>query len=226
MSNPITYTGDPLAFSGDPLVWGGVSLPTGLGPLINSYEAGDVEAELKAAFMQVFEGYLRQGLARVDTYGMPHVGDFVTIERFVKADGLALERRESAEPYMRELFRGWRARNPRRGLHFLRYYLRLLWPGRWRLAQLWQHPDLPYPDGASENFTPGSFLTSRVRLFLELEGDTNGTELARLIGSFRSALPARMVLKASILTEAEGALRVALVAESAEYETWTVTAST
>lgn len=227
MSDPLVYgEGEPLDFGGDPLVWGFPTPVAGLGPLLNSHEADDVERDLKAAFIEVFEGVLRRQMARINTYGMPHRGDFATIERFVKADGLALERRVNAQRYMRELFRAWQARNPRRGTHFLRHYLQLLWPGQWTLTQLWQRPDLPYPEGASEVFTPGCFLTSRVRLFLELDGDNDGTELARLSGSFRAVLPARMVLETAVLTEAAAVVRVALVVESTEYETYAVTAAT
>jgi hypothetical protein len=156
---------------------------------------------------------------------MPHRGDFETVERFVKADGLALERQPALVPYMRELFRGWRARNPKRGLHFLRFYLQLLWPGQWTLVQLWQRPGLQYPFGASETFSEGSFLTSRVRLNLVLVGDNNGTELGRLAGSFRSVLPARIVLEVATAIAAEATVRVALVAEGDEFESWAVTAS-
>jgi hypothetical protein len=223
----LTHLGDPLSFGGDPLYWRSVAQTVGLGPLLNSHEANEFETEIKAAFIQVFEAYLRERISRVDAYGMPHIGDITVLERFVKAAGLALERKSDAEPYMRELYRAWVARNPRRGLQFLRHYLQLLWPGKWSLTQLWQDPSLPYPAGASATYTPGAFLTSRVRLFLDLDGDLDGTELAKLVGSFRTVLAARFVLEVANADAFGAGVRVALVSdEGTETEDFTVTAST
>lgn len=223
----LTFGGLPLTYLGEPLVFGDEQPPAGLGPLLRSHEADQVEADFKAAVIEVFERVLRPAVARINTYGMPHRGDMTVLERFVKAEGLALERRASLEPFMRELYRAWRARNPRRGLHFLRYYLRLLYPDSvWTLRQLWHDPNLPYPQGASDTPRPGYYLTSRVRLFLELEGDASGAELARLVGVFRAVLPARLVLEVATRVEGAATARVAMVAEGTEFETWTVTAST
>lgn len=226
MSRRLYYSGDPLSFEGDPLVFGPAQPPSGLGPLANSHEADDFEADVKAAFMQVFEYALRTKLARIERYGMPHRGDFETVERFVKAAGLALERRDNAEPYMRELFRAWVSHNPRRGLHFLRFYLQLLWPRSYTLTQLWHLPGDPYPSGCSEVQTPGSFLTSRVRLFLDITGDVDGSALSKLVGSFRAVLPARMVLEVATTNDFAAGVRVALVAETDESEQFEVAAST
>lgn len=225
MSRQIAFNGDPLQFGGLPLVFGPPQPPAGLGPLANSHEADDLEAELKAAFMEVFEFVLRARLVRLGSYGMPHRGDFEVLERFVKAAGLALERRDDAEAYMRELFRAWVSNNPRRGLHFLRHYLQLLFPGQATLSQLWQDPALPYPSGASELPIAGGYRTSRVRLLLGLDGDTDGSELAKVMGSLRSVIPARIVLEVTTLTEIEGEVRVAAVVEGTEHEEWAITAS-
>jgi hypothetical protein len=226
MSRRLNYAGDPLSFEGDPLVFGPALPPAGLGPLANSHEADELEADIKAAFMQVFEYALRAKLARVERYGMPHRGDFETVERFVKAAGLALERRDNAEPYMRELFRAWTSHNPKRGLHFLRFYLRLLWPRAFRLTQLWHLPGDPYPAGCREEYTPGAFLTSRVRLFLDISGDVDGLALSKLVGSFRSVLPARLVLEVATTNDFAAGVRAALVAEADESQTFEVAANT
>ena len=204
--------GDPLEFGGDALVGPSPALAGGLAPLAASYEADDYETQLKACFMQVFENMIRQQVARINTYGMPHRGDLQTVERFVKADGLALQRLTNTEPYLRELYRGWRVRNPKRGLHFLRFYLQLLFPNAWTLVQLWQDPTRAYPGGASEVEVPGYVLTSRVRLYLTLAGDIDGSELSRLTGVFRSVLPARMVLESAFLGVGAAGFSVALVA--------------
>lgn len=226
MGRPLTFGGQQLTYLGEPLVFGESQPEPGLGPLLNSHEADDIEAGFKAAVIEVFEQVLRPKLARINAYGMPHRGDTDVLERFTKAEGLALERRLDLEPFMRELYRAWRARNPRRGLHFLRYYLRLLYPSGWSLTQLWHDPSRPYPLGVSETQRPGYYLTSRVRLYLEIEGDASGEVLAKVMGSLRSVVPARIVLEVSTSLTAEATARVALVSEGTEHDAWTVTAST
>ncbi len=207
---------------GNPLVFGPPSTGGGLAPLAASQEADQVEADLKAAFMTVFENMIRPRLSLIELYGMPHRGEFQTIERFVKEDGLALQRQPDAEPFMRELFRGWRARNPRRGLHFLRFYLQLLWPGKWTLVQLWHDPAAPYPSGSSEVEGPGMYLTSRVRLYIDLEGgDPTGELLGRLQGGFRAVVPARIVLEPSVRELYADSMRMANICEEHESEDYT-----
>jgi hypothetical protein len=227
VSSTLTYASEPLTYGGSALVWGGVTLQTGLGPLVNSHEADDLEAQFKAALMEVFETAFREKIARINTYGMPHRGDFTVIERFVKQAGLALERRTSREDFMREMFRGWTANNPKRGLHFLRFYLRLMWPGSWTLTQLWHNPAKPYPTGLSDVQRPGYYLTSRVRLFLEVAGDIDGSELSKVVGSLRAVMPARMVLDASTSSAFDAGLRAAAVVDDGwDSEDWTLAAST
>lgn len=200
-------------------------IPPALDPLAESPSTEQIEEDLNAAFIEVFEALLRPGERRVNAYGTPHRGSFTTIERFVKADGLAMERRTAAEAFMAQLFRAWRARNPRRGTAFLRYYLSLLWPGQWTLVQLWHLPAVAYPEGLVEADGPGRWLTSRVRLDLEVDAD-DGDELSKLAGSFRSVLPARLLLDMSILTKA-GAndLRIASVGDDIEWEDFEGTAA-
>lgn len=180
-------------------------IPPVLDPLKNIYEANDLEVELKAAFMEVFQDTLRDAERRINTYGIPHRGTFATVQRFVRAAGLSLENRASREAYMAELFRAWVAQNPRRGSAFLQTYLQLLWPNQWSLVQLWHDPADTYPpSGGGEQ--PGFILTSRLRL--SLEADDQG-QLAQVVGSFRSVLPAKMVLEITLRRAFAGNLRVA-----------------
>ena len=197
-------------------------IPPRLNPLAQSHEADDLEAQLQSAFIDVFEATLRAAERRVNSYGTPHRGSFETIERFVKADGLAIERKTDKEPFMAELFRGWRAQNPRRGTAFLRYYLQLLWPGQWTLAQLWQDPGRTYPAGGMLGEQPGWFLTSRLQLTLDME---DPIALASLLGSFKSVLPARMVLTATLRTNFESPLRMAAVMVAGERQEFAGTAA-
>lgn len=196
-------------------------IPPRLDPLANSHEANEVEAELQAAFIEVFEATLRAQERAINSYGAPHRGPFETIERFVKADGLAMER-ANAEPYMAELFRAWRALNPKRGTIFLRYYLQLLFPNQWTVSQLWQDPGLTYPDDANEAEGPGKFLTSRIRVSLDL---INGADLSQLVGSFRAVLPARFVLEVKVKTTFGNTLRMAGVMTLHKFQRYTGTAA-
>jgi hypothetical protein len=193
-------------------------IPPALDPLAQSHEADDLEAELQSAFIEVFEDMLRAAERRLNSYGVPHRAEFATIERFVKQDGLAMERRTSAEAFMAQLFRAWRARNPRRGTAFLRHYLQLLWPGQWTLEQLWQDPALPYPVGANGTEAPGKFLTSRLRLLFQDDALFSVDEVNRLSGSFRAVLPARMVLDIRVAAGAESFMRAGNVVDDLFYD--------
>lgn len=204
-----------------PLLTPPVAIPPKLEPLARSHEADDIETDLKAIFVEVFESMLRAAERRINTYGIPHRGTFQTVERFTKAAGLAMERRTAREVYMAELFRAWLARNPRRGTKFLRHYLQLLWPNQWTLVQLWQDPGQTYPTGAGGE-SPGRFLTSRLSLSLEI--DDQG-ELNNMLGSFRAALPAKFVLTASLRRSFTSDLRLAAVFIGGEQQFFAGTAA-
>lgn len=196
-------------------------IPHALGPLRESHESDDVEAGLKAATMAVFEDMIRPRMQRIGSYGAPHRGDFDAVERFVKADGLALDRQDAREPYMRELFRAWRSNNPRRGLHFLRHYLRLLYPGTSSVYQLWWNPSDPYPVGSTTEI-PGGVLTSRVRVTIPGSGAMSNADLIRLRGILASIIPARMVLEIFVTVGAgfESTVSIVGVGNLTEMVSW------
>jgi len=108
-----------------------------LQPLRNSFEYDQLEADLKDAFMAVFNAYIRPAERQVNLHGMPHLGDTELIERTLKDYGLAIVRRDATRTAF--LLKAARARNPRRGMIFLRQYLQSVWPGMWKVEQLW-HP--------------------------------------------------------------------------------------
>lgn len=178
-----------------PIVSGMTTGDEQLQPLIQSHEADDYEAAVKAAFIEVYANMVADRVARVSVYGMAHLGDFQTVERFVKADGLAMDRRVNGEAFMRELYRAWRSHNPRRGLAFLRHYLQLLYPDGATVDQLWQPIAQPYPNGAVPGEAVGRFLTSRVRVSLLSSIPLTEGEVARVRSVILSILPARMVLE-------------------------------
>lgn len=197
-------------------------IPPALDPLSASHAADDVERELQEAIIEVFEAMVRPVERRINGYGAPHRAGFDTIERFTKADGLAMERGARPEQYLAQLFRAWRARNPKRGTAFLRHYLQLLWPGLWSVAQLWQDPAKAYPSDMSEVEQVGWWLTSRIRINLEIE---DPEELARLAGSFRAVLAARFVLELTLRRQFTGTLRIACAGAASEYHVFSGTAA-
>ncbi len=97
---------------------------------------------------------------------------------------------------MRYLFRAWTARNPKRGLHFLKCYLQLLWPNQWTYDQMWQLKTAVYPNALSKRSDLGSdphathFLTSRIAITLTAS-DISAAQIIQVLGPLRSTLGAR-----------------------------------
>jgi hypothetical protein len=108
-----------------------------LQPLRNSFEYDQLEADMKDAFMAVFNKYIRPAERQANLVGMPHLGDSDLIERTLKDYGLSIVKRDATRTAF--LLKAARARNPRRGMIFLRQYLQSVWPGVWRVEPLW-HP--------------------------------------------------------------------------------------
>jgi hypothetical protein len=108
-----------------------------LQPLRNSFEYDQLEEDLKDAFLTVFDQYIRPFERQVNLSGMPHLGDTELIERTLKDYGLAIVRRDATRTAF--LLKAARARNPRRGMLFLKQYLQSVWPGVWKVDALW-HP--------------------------------------------------------------------------------------
>jgi hypothetical protein len=123
------------------------------------------------------------------------------VERAVKAEGLALYRRAD-EGAMRFLFRAWRARNPKRGLHMLRCYLQLLWPNGWSVNQLYQKKTVAYPLDLYNVAEPTRFLTSRVLVGIT-SGDATEDEILSAVPALRSVVPARILLDIILLNPME-----------------------
>lgn len=211
-----------------PLLTPPTVIPPALGPVRASHEADQLQADLKAAFMEVVEAMIRPRLSRLNVYGMAHLGDFEAVERFVKADGLALDRNNAKLGHMREVYRAWRALNPRRGLAFLRAYLALMYAAGSTVKQLWHPPNIQYPAALSETEQTGYYLTSRVRVTLAAANALSTAEMARVRNIMQSVLPARMVLDMylGIGTGFSATPRVACTMQTARVVTFTGTMAT
>lgn len=175
-----------------------VDLTPDLEPIGKGAAFDDYERELFDLFRTVFRTQLRDSERALNVYGVPHLGSADLIERNVKQDGLALLHRDD-EPALRYLFLAWRTRNPRRGLHFLRTYLQLLYSNGWIAEQQWQRKDTPYPLGlATPREIAGDpqddhYLTSRVAVLIGSD-DEDGTGLPQIAPALRSVVAAKYVL--------------------------------
>lgn len=106
-----------------------------LQPLAQSFEYDQLETELKAAFMAVFANMIRERERNLNLYGMAHLGGDDLMASSLKADGIAMVRRNSTR--MQFLMKANRSRNPRRGLLFIKRYLQAIWPNIWQSEPLW-----------------------------------------------------------------------------------------
>lgn len=177
-----------------------------LAPLVNSDEADEFEAGLKDLFKLMYDTYIKPSERFINTSGTPHIGPFEQVELAAKSEGLALQRR-GGEAAMRYLFRAWRAKNPKRGLHMLRAYLQVLWPNGWTMTQMWQDFEAAYP---TLSVTDGGnhFLTSRINVQIAASS-SDGSDVQAAASSLRSVLAARFVLNVSIKQQTEVPLGVA-----------------
>jgi hypothetical protein len=153
---------------------------------------------LRQVFARVFEQMLRPSLRDIDTLAIPQVGSAEQFELAANRSGLGIYRRDEDEA-MRYLYRSWMGRNPRRGLHMLRLYLRLLWPGGWTCDQLWHPANKPYPTALNKAGGPGQFLTSRVEVNLSAS-DVGEMDVLRILPALLSVVPARIVLDINVET--------------------------
>lgn len=177
--------------------------PPALLPLAYSHEADEVEAELKAIFMLLFETYIRQDERYANVLGMPQLGPRALVEQSLASDGLSIYRGATAAAGAGSyLLRSWRSFNPKRGKHLLETYLQLLWPNVWVADQMWQDKAQAYPDALSSTDGGNHFLTSRINVSLPSSATTGG-DVSAISAGLRAALPARMVLNLAITAEEE-----------------------
>lgn len=121
-------------------------------PLQSSHAENDIEAELKALTLELFERLCAKQSFDANVQGMAHLGSFEQVRRLVNQDGLSLLPGSSEEAATRYLYRAWKARGENgRGLHFLRTYLQMLFPNQCKVEQLWHDKSQPYATAAFAN---------------------------------------------------------------------------
>lgn len=175
-----------------------IDAPT-LAPLVNSAAYDEIEAELKQVFLDLFATYLRSTERDLNVVGVAHLGSLDLLEKMIKQDGLAVFGDDTYA--VQYLYRAWHARNPKRGMIFLKTYLQLIWPNGWIVDQLWQDKRLPYPTKllvrsaiTDPDPTTNYFMTSRISVSIA-DDDESGINIPRVEPALRSALAARFLLE-------------------------------
>ena len=113
------------------------SLPPNAAPLQESSVANDFEDELKQVFGDLFS-LMGKDTFDASVLGSAHLGSFDLVRKAVNRDGLVLLSGEREEAATRYLYRAWKSGDvQKRGLHFLRTYLQMLFPGDADVKQLW-----------------------------------------------------------------------------------------
>lgn len=111
----------------------------------------EFEREIKELALELFS------LVAKDTFdasvlGAAHLGSFDLVRNMVTADGLVLLKGEREEAATRYLYRAWKSGDvQKRGLHFLRTYLQMLFPGEASVTQMWHDVRYPYGQAFIDN---------------------------------------------------------------------------
>lgn len=182
-----------------------------LAPLAASFAENDVEDELKQLLLDVFRSALAEDTFDTNVLGAAHLGSFDLVKQAVNSDGLVLLPGEREEPSTRYLYRAWKSGNNQgRGLHFLRTYLQMLYPGIGEAVQLWHKKDQPYPTALLEEPAEDAFLTSRIRI--NVSGFPDADSDQRILSCIVQVVPARFLIDLRYTaTSSINALRMASI---------------
>ncbi|GAB4059077.1 hypothetical protein [Uliginosibacterium sediminicola] len=163
-------------------------------PLAGSFEADDVEAELKQLTRDLFAAYLASDTFDVSVAGVAHLGSDDLVGRAITADGLAFPMDGATAGYAsRYLYKAWRGQNGQgRGLHFLRTYIQMLFPNSGAVYQLWQKKGVAYPTDLSYVESDDRWLTSRLDIYIDAT-DSGIETVKKVTRALQAVLPARFV---------------------------------
>lgn len=174
---------------------GGLNL---LAPYEQSFAFDDLEKDIQAIFIKVFNELYGDIVNDIHHYGMPHLGSPAVIERFTKQDGLAVLRRPSSnDEIMRVIYSNWKSLASKRGLAFLEFVLQMLWADQWEVRRLYHSiamADL-YPTVATVQPVEDSFLTSRITI--SMDSDVDFSEVSELAPTLFRLVPANIVAQIS-----------------------------
>lgn len=165
-----------------------------LAPLEQSHTANELERALQAAFIKTYIELLGDDLKDLFDYSAPHMASPRVVERFTKQDGLVVLRRpDTSEKLMRVIYATWISLGSKRGLAFLDFVLRMLWPGKYEIKRLYHSKTLAssYPNRLTYFKTADTFLTSRIHV--SMSDDVDIKELAELAPTLTKLVPANIV---------------------------------
>ncbi|MCI7352791.1 MAG: hypothetical protein SPE06_00155 [[Actinobacillus] rossii] len=176
-----------------------------LNPLLKQEESEELEIQIRESFREAYTKTLAPKVHSLLHYGSPHLTNNIDLmKKWYLSDGLSIPRHDTELEQLQYLLKAWRIKNPKRGFHFLRTYLQILYPNEWRIDPLWQEKNQPYPnvrtkEDADIKGTP-HWLTSRVRVSITSMAET-GKELASYRPTLQAIIGARFLLELEVLRE-------------------------
>ncbi|MCK4087721.1 hypothetical protein HCY58_11755 [Acinetobacter radioresistens] len=173
-----------------------------LSPLAHSHTANELERALQAVYIKTFLDLFKADLTNLFDYSVPHIAGPTVVERFTKQDGLVVLRRpDTSEAVMRVIYANWKALGSKRGLAFLEFVLKMLWPGQYKIRRLYHSKIYKsnYPARLTYTQSKDTFLTSR--LHVSMSPDIDLEELAELAPTLAKLVPANLVPSVAIELE-------------------------
>ncbi|WP_252514075.1 hypothetical protein [Acinetobacter pittii] len=170
-----------------------------LAPLELSHTATELERALQQNFIKTYIELLGDDLKDLLDYGAPVFAGPNVIERFTKKDGLVVLRRPGvSEKLMRVIYSTWVSMGSKRGLAFLEFVLRMLWPNKYQIKWLYHSKALAqqYPARLTYQQNSENFLTSRIHVTMDKDVDLQ--ELAELAPTLTKLVPANIVPSVAI----------------------------
>lgn len=174
-----------------------------LEPLNQQQEYDSLESEWRAIFIEVFEQMLAPKIRDLSHYGSPHLGSIAVMKQFTTYEGLSSLRSDVENYRLSYLLKAWRAKNPKRGFHFLNTFLQMLYPNNFNVLQMWQEKGQPYPQVLRDEYAMRQsglphWLTSRVVVEVSDWTET-GDNLVKYQPELQAIIGARFLLMASML---------------------------
>jgi len=170
-------------------------------PVLHSHAANDLERAMAGIFTRIVqEGQIEQ-LNDIYSYGVPWQGSPTVVERFTKLNGLAVLRRDDdglSDKLMSIIYANWESMASERGVVFLQFVLDMLYPTQNEIVPLWHSKTLAssYPRHVSEKQGQGRFLTSRVRIKIDVAVDI--AELSELSPTISRLVPWHIVPEVAV----------------------------
>lgn len=167
-----------------------------LKPFLDGHKANALEADLSAIFAQLYAENLAARDDDLEYSGVTFLGDGASQARFSAQDGISLFFDSANAALFNQIFRAWSSRRVKRGLNFLDFYLRMLYPDQYGIVWLWHSRNLtryPYPAALSTVESADYFATHR--FILTFDDSVSNAEIGKILPSFRSVVPSEYVLQ-------------------------------